>query len=40
LVEAESVGDVAIWFMNGAQAQYVPVANVNTVWSVQGANAA
>jgi hypothetical protein len=29
-------GDVAIWFMNGAQAQYVPLGNVNTVWSVVG----
>jgi hypothetical protein len=30
---------VAIWFMNGAQMQYAPVANVPSVWTIQSINA-
>jgi hypothetical protein len=35
----DTSGDVGIWFMNGAQAQFASVGNVSTVWSIQSANA-
>jgi hypothetical protein len=35
----DTSGDVGIWFMNGAQAQFASVGNVPTAWSIQSANA-
>jgi len=39
LLWQDTSGNVAIWFMNGAQASGAGVGNVPTVWSIQGANA-
>jgi VCBS repeat protein/FG-GAP repeat protein len=35
----DTSGNVAIWFINGAQVQPATIANVPTVWSIQSANA-
>ena len=36
----DNSGNVAIWFMNGAQVtQFAGVATVPTIWSIQGVNA-